>query len=198
MTRIQLSRLCVFCASSPGANPVHRTVAAEFGEMLAREGITLVYGGGNVGLMGIIADAVLHHEGRAVGVIPHALARKEVAHNALTELHLVNTMHERKAMMADLADGFVALPGGLGTLEEIFEILTWAQLGIHGKPCAFINTDGHYDKLISFLDDLVEQRFLKPEHRAMVLVIEDHREVLQRLRHYETPQVQKWFNIDQR
>ncbi|MCG8407344.1 MAG: TIGR00730 family Rossman fold protein [Phycisphaerales bacterium] len=198
MAKTQLSRLCVFCGSNSGANAIYRTVAVEFGEMLAREGITLVYGGGNVGLMGIIADAVLHHDGRVIGVIPHGLARKEVVHTGLTELHRVDTMHQRKAMMADLADGFVALPGGLGTLDEMFEILTWAQIGIHSKPCAFLNIDGYYDKLFSFLDELVEQQFVKPEHRALALVTDDHREVLQRLRQYEPPHTEKWFNIDQR
>lgn len=198
MANRQLSRLCVFCGSSSGANPAYGAAAKALGELLAAQGITLIYGGGNVGLMGIVADAVLQQRGQVVGVIPHALAAMEVAHTGLTELHVVDTMHERKAMMADLADGFVALPGGLGTLEEVFEILTWAQIGIHSKPCAFLNIDGYYDKLISFLDDLVEQRFVKPEHRALALVVDDHRELLPRLRQYEAPQVEKWISIDER
>lgn len=193
MSQTDLPSVCVFCGSNPGADPAFRAAAAELGRLLAREGVRLVYGGGNVGLMGVIADAVLAAGGEAIGVIPHALASKELAHQGLTQLHVVDSMHERKAMMADLAGGFVAMPGGLGTFEEILEIITWAQLGIHAKPCALLNVSGYYDKLIDFLDHAVSQQLLMPAHRAMLLVHSRPDDLLRTMREYAPPTVEKWI-----
>lgn len=187
-----MQSLCVFCASATGNDPAFADAARRFGALLAREGITLVYGGGHVGLMGIVADAALDAGGRAVGVIPRALWEWEVGHRALTELHVVETMHERKAKMAALADAFVALPGGLGTLEEIFEVWTWGQLGIHGKPCGFLDVAGYYAPLLAFLDQAVERGLVRPQHRAMALVDDDAGRLLRRLAEYEPPRVAKW------
>jgi uncharacterized protein (TIGR00730 family) len=188
-----LSRLCVFCGSNRGVRPEFEAVARNLGAMLAAEGVTLVYGGGRVGLMGVLADAALEKGGDVVGVIPHALDTKELAHDGLTEMHAVDSMHERKALMADLSDGFVALPGGLGTFEEFFEIVTWAQLGIHGKPCGLLNVAGYYDKLIAFLDHAVEEQFIKQQHRGLILVEREHRELLERMRSYSAPVTEKWI-----
>ena len=163
------------------------------GELLAGRGLTLVYGGGRVGLMGVIADACLTAGGKVIGVIPRLLQEKELAHQGLTEMHVVGTMHERKAMMASLADGFVALPGGLGTLEEIFEVWTWGQLGIHAKPCGFLDVAGYYAPLLAFLDQAVERGLVRPEHRAMAVVEDDGERLLRRLAEYEPPRVAKWL-----
>ncbi len=190
--------LAVFCGSSHGANPAFATTARQFGEQLAREQITLVYGGGNVGLMGVIADATLAAGGKVVGVIPHGLAVKELAHAGLTELHIVDSMHQRKALMADRSDAFVAMPGGLGTFEEILEITTWAQLGIHRKPCGLLNVAGYYDKLIAFLDHAVEQQLFKPEHRGMILVESEPSRMLERMRSYSPTHVEKWIGRGER
>lgn len=197
MSDSAIRSVCVFCGSSPGDDPRYRAAAVEMGALLAREKITLVYGGGNVGLMGALADAALADGGRVVGVIPHSLAKKEVAHRGLSELHVVDSMHDRKAMMAALADAFVALPGGLGTLEEIFEVVTWAQLGIHDKPCAFLNVAGYFEKLIEFLDSAVQRLLIKPVHREMILVETDVSNLLPRLRAYQPPRVEKWINMRQ-
>jgi len=161
--------LCVFCGSSLGTNGVYVEAAERFGRLLAAREITLVYGGGRVGIMGTIADAVLAVGGKVIGVIPNALAEREVAHGSLTELHLVESMHERKALMSDLSDGFVALPGGYGTLEEFCEMLTWAQLGIHDKPCGLLNVGGYYDGLLALFDHFVAQGFVRHEYRRLVL-----------------------------
>lgn len=187
----------MFCASSAGADPAYVAAARSFGEHLAREDVTLVYGGGNVGLMGELADAALAAGGRVIGIIPHGLARKEVAHRGLTELHIVDSMHDRKAMMARMADAFVALPGGLGTLEEFFEVVTWAQLGIHLNPCLLLNVSGYYDQMIAFLDHCVDQALIKQPHRDMILVESDLAHVLSRLRTYESPNVEKWISLRQ-
>src|SRR5436309_2716652 len=187
-----VNSLCVFCASSVGGDPAFAAAARAFGELLARERITLVYGGGHVGLMGVLADAVLGAGGRVTGVIPRALWDREVGHRALTELRVVETMHERKATMASLADAFVALPGGLGTLEEIFEVWTWGQLGIHAKPCGFLDVAGYYTPLLAFLDQAVERGLVRPEHRAMAVVDDDGERLLRRLAEYEPPRVAKW------
>jgi uncharacterized protein (TIGR00730 family) len=173
--------LCVFCGSNRGTNPRFAAIAMQFGELLAREGISLVYGGGHVGLMGIVADAVLANGGIAIGVIPRALWDREVGHRGLTELHIVETMHERKALMASLSDAFVALPGGLGTLEEIFEVWTWAQLGIHDKPVAFLDAEGFFAPLLEFLDRAVAAGFVRAQHRAMAIVDSDPAMLLRRL-----------------
>ena len=157
-------------------------------------GITVVYGGGRVGLMGALADAALGRGGTVIGVIPQALAAKEVAHSGLTELRVVASMHERKATMAELSDAFVALPGGLGTLEELFEVLTWSQLGLHAKPCALLNVAGYYDPLLTFLEHATSERFVRAEHRHMLLVGESPQETIERLRTYVPPHVDKWLD----
>jgi uncharacterized protein (TIGR00730 family) len=181
-------RVCVFCGSSYGAEPVYREAAASLGLALARAGIGVVYGGGKVGLMGVLADAALDAGGEVIGVIPRLLFEKEIAHDKLTSLRVVGSMHERKALMSDLADGgFIALPGGLGTLEELFEVWTWGQLGYHGKPVALLNVAGFYDPLLAFLDGVVRRRFIHAEHRAMLLVGDEPEEVLARLRAYACP-----------
>jgi len=192
-----VNALCVFCGSSPGRDPAFLAAARAFGAMLARERITLVYGGGHVGLMGVLADASLQAGGRVVGVIPQALWDREVGHGGLTELHVVGTMHERKAKMAELADAFVALPGGLGTLEEIFEVWTWGQLGIHRKPCGFLDVNGYYAPLLAFLDAAVESGLIRPQHRAMAVVDTDGESLLRRLAEYEPPRVEKWVKPDE-
>ncbi len=168
-----MKRICLFCGSSPGVRPAYLDFARDFGTDLASRGLDLVYGGGRIGLMGAVADAVLAAGGKVIGVIPRSLADREVAHAGLTELHLVDTMHERKALMADLADGFAALPGGLGTLDEWFEIWTWAQLGYHQKPIGLLNFEGFFDPLLTFLDRLVAEGFVRPEHRALAVVAPD-------------------------
>lgn len=185
--------ICVFCGSNAGNDPRFAAAAREFGALLAKEGIALVYGGGHVGLMGVLADAVLANGGKAIGVIPRALWDREVGHRGLTELHIVETMHERKAMMASLADAFVALPGGLGTLEEIFEVWTWAQLGIHRKPVGFLDAEGFYRSLLEFLDRAVDAGFVRAQHRAIAIVDADPAALLQRLCDYEPPHVEKWI-----
>jgi uncharacterized protein (TIGR00730 family) len=163
-------RLCVFCGSSSGVDPTFREAAASFGTTLAQHHIELVYGGAASGLMGAVADGVLAAGGHVIGVIPESLTRREVAHRNLPDLRVVASMHERKALMAELSDGFVALPGGIGTLEELFEVWTWAQLGLHAKPCALLNVKGFYDGLVSFMDHVVEQGFLSPVNRAALIV----------------------------
>lgn len=189
-----MRRVCVFCGSSPGARPQYADLARTLGELLARRGLGLVYGGGNVGLMGILADAVLKAGGHVIGVIPQSLVDLEVAHTGLPDLRVVSSMHERKALMADLADGFIALPGGIGTLEEFCEILTWAQLGMHQKPCGVINVAGYFDHLMAFLDHSVNERFLRPEHRSMVLVAGDPETLLDHLDAYQPPRLEKWID----
>ena len=191
-----MKRVCVFCGSSPGANPEFAQLATRLGGELVRRSLALVYGGGNVGLMGVLANAVLAQGGHVIGVIPKALADLEVAHTGLPDLRIVASMHERKALMADLADAFVALPGGLGTLEEFCEILTWAQLGMHQKPCGLLSPGRYFDHLIAFLDHAVAERFLRPEHRALVLVEEDPVALLDRFEQFRAPAVEKWIDRD--
>jgi uncharacterized protein (TIGR00730 family) len=185
--------LCVFCGSNSGNDPFYAEVARDFGALLAASNIALVYGGGHVGLMGIIADAVLAGGGKAVGVIPRMLWDREVGHRNLTELHVVESMHERKAMMASLSDAFVALPGGLGTLEEIFEVWTWTQLGIHRKPLGFLDANGFYAPLLAFLDRAVDAGFIRAQYRSMAIVDVDPASLLRRLSEYEPPVVEKWI-----
>ena len=186
-------RLCVFCGSSHGANPAYAEAAKTAGNELARRGIGLVYGGGNVGLMGVIADAVLAAGGDVIGVIPEALMAKEVGHRGLPDLRVVKTMHERKALMAELSDGFVALPGGVGTFEEFFEIVTWAQLGLHSKPCALLNVNGFYDPLLRLMDHAIAERFVKPKQRDLVLVDADFSALLDRMATHHVPHEPKWI-----
>jgi uncharacterized protein (TIGR00730 family) len=191
-------RLCVFCGSNEGFRPEYRAAAVALGEAIAAHDAALVYGGSKVGLMGAVADAVLGAGGTAIGIIPQALVDKEVAHHGLTELHIVGSMHERKAKMADMAEGFVALPGGLGTLEELFEIWTWAQLGYHGKPVGVLDIAGFYGKLLTFLDHQAEEGFMRKEHREMLIVEEDPERLIARYRSYEPPVITKWIKSGQR
>jgi TIGR00730 family protein len=176
-----MNALCVFCGSSSGNDPAHLDLARRFGAALARRSITLVYGGGRVGLMGALADAALAAGGRVIGVIPQLLMDKEVGHTGLTDLRVVDTMSERKWLMGELSDAFVALPGGIGTMDELFEAWTWTQLGLQRKPCALLNHRGYYDPLIAFLDRAVEAGFLPPRHRALLLVEQDLESLLDRL-----------------
>lgn len=192
-----IHRVCVFCGSNTGSDPVYVQAARDLGNLFAREGIALVYGGGSVGLMGEVADAVLASGGEVIGVIPHALWAREVGHRGLTDLRIVDTMHERKAMMADLADAFIALPGGLGTLEEIFEIWTWAQLGLHTKPVGFLDVNGFYAPLMQFLDRAVRERFLREEHRAIAVIERDAAAMLRRFDEWQPPKVDKWITRDE-
>jgi uncharacterized protein (TIGR00730 family) len=176
-----IRRICVFCGSNRGTETVFQKAAVELGKLLAARRIGLVYGGGSVGLMGDLADAVLAAGGEAIGVIPQALWDREVGHHSLTELHVVESMHERKALMADLADAFLALPGGLGTLDEIFEVWTWAQLEIHAKPLGFLDVAGFYGPLLEFLDRAVDAGFIRAQHRATAIVDVDSAVLLERL-----------------
>jgi uncharacterized protein (TIGR00730 family) len=187
-------RLCIFCGSSPGARPEYAEATVELARLLAERGIGIVYGGASVGLMGLLADTAMEAGGEVVGVIPNALERKEIAHHGLTELHIVDSMHERKALMAELSDAFIALPGGSGTLEELFEVFTWSQLGLHRKACALLNVAGYYDGLATFLDHAVEERFLRAEHRAMLLCERTPAGVLDALERFEPPLVDKWID----
>ncbi len=187
-----IERICVYCGSSPGAQPAYIEMAATLGAVLGERRIDVVYGGANVGLMGAVADAALLHGGKVIGVIPKSFADK-VAHTDITELHIVETMHERKTRMFELADAFIALPGGMGTIEELFEALTWAQLGFHGKPCGLLNICGYFDKLLGFLDDAVMQLFIKPVHREMLLMADTPDALLAMFEHYRAPHVEKWI-----
>lgn len=189
-----MERICVFTGSSPGARSEYTAAALALADALAARGLELVYGGAKVGLMGVLADRVLANGGRAVGVIPEFLAAKEVAHDGLSELRVVATMHERKALMAELASGFVALPGGIGTLEETFEVLTWAQLGMHSKPVGLLDVAGYYETLVAFVDHAVAERFVKAEHRALLLVEREPGALLDRMRDYTPPVVEKWLD----
>jgi uncharacterized protein (TIGR00730 family) len=192
-----LQRICVFCGSSSGARPDYTTAATALGSLMAARGIGLVYGGGNVGLMGTVADAVLAGGGEVVGVIPGGLVAREVAHRGLTELRVVDSMHERKQLMHELSDGFVAMPGGLGTLEELFETLTWAQLGIHDKPSALLNVAGYWDGLLTLLDHMVTERLVRPEHRAALLSAGEPEAMLAAMAAYQAPTVAKWLSPGQ-
>jgi len=192
-----MKRLCVFCGSSVGVNPAYAEVATTLGTLLAERGIGLVYGGGNVGLMGVIADAALAAGGEVIGVIPQALADREVAHHGVTELRIVDSMHTRKAMMADLSDAFLAMPGGVGTFEEFFEAITWTQLGLHRKPCGLLNVAGFYTPLALFIDQAVSDGFIKPVHRAAIIVDDDPARLLDTLTTIEVPDVPKWIRRDE-
>ena len=187
-------RVCAFTGSSPGARGEYAAAARDFGRALVERGGELVYGGGNVGLMGVLADAVLARGGKVIGVIPEALVAKEVAHRGLSELRVVASMHERKAVMAELADAFVALPGGLGTLEELFEVLTWGQLGLHAKPCGLLNVCGYFDGLLAFLDRAVDERFVRSEHRALLITASSPEELFARLDAQRPQPVAKWLD----
>jgi uncharacterized protein (TIGR00730 family) len=194
-----MQRLCVFCGSSSGQRPVYADHARALGRLLAERSLGLVYGGGHIGLMGVLADAVLAGGGEVVGVIPRTLVEKELAHSGLTALHVVETMHQRKALMADLADGFAALPGGFGTADELFEILTWAQLGLHSRPVGLLNVAGYFDPLLAWLDHTVREGFLHAEHRQLVLEASTPEALLERLLNYRPEQrPDKWIDADDR
>jgi len=192
-----MQRVCVFCGSSPGADPLYMQVAREVGVLLAERGLGLVYGGAQVGLMGAVADGALSVGGEVIGIIPQSLVRKEVAHNGLGDLRIVGSMHERKAQMADLSDGFLALPGGCGTFEEFFEVVTWAQIGIHRKPCALLNIAGYYDPLLALLHHAVEERFVRPEHLNLVLADTNPALLLDAMEAYVSPLIDKWMDRNQ-
>ena len=187
-----MTRICVFTGSKVGAGGEYAAAAREMGVLLAARGHGVVYGGAQVGLMGVLADAVLAGGGEVVGVIPGHLTAKEIAHSGLTELRVVDSMHERKMVMSELSDGVVALPGAFGTLDELFEMLTWAQLGLHRKPCGLLNVAGYFDALLAFLDHAVEREFLLPEHRAMLLAESDGAVLLDRMAAHAPPVVEKW------
>lgn len=189
-----IKSLGVFCGSSSGSDPAYSAAARELGVLLAERGITLIYGGGDVGLMGEIADATLKAGGQVEGIIPNFLMEKEVGHRGLTRLHLVDTMHERKALMAELSDAFVAMPGGLGTMEEIFEVWTWLQLALHNKPCGLLNVAGFYDPLVTFLEHMTTQRFVKAEHKDLLMVHEAPDAILEALSSYDGEYIDKWID----
>ena len=188
-----MPRLCVFCGSTPGRRPEYAAATRVFGRLLVERGYGMVYGGGHVGLMGVVADAVLEAGGEVIGVMPHALIAREIGHRGLTTMHVVDSMHERKALMADLADAFVALPGGVGTFEEMFEAITWTQLGVHAKPCGLLNVDGFFADLLRFLDHSWAEGFIKPETRAIVKASADPADLLDQLAAAEMPAVPRWI-----
>lgn len=193
-----MKRICAFCGSSSGSREEYSAAAEQLGAELVRRHIGLVFGGSNVGLMGILADAVLAAGGEAIGVIPQHLMAKEVAHRGLTRLHVVQSMHERKALMADLSDAFVALPGAFGTLDEFCEVVTWTQLGLHDKPCGMLNVCGYYSPLLVMFDHAVQERFLRPENRKLVLASESIPGLLQALEDWRPTRVEKWVDRERR
>jgi uncharacterized protein (TIGR00730 family) len=190
-------RVCVYAGSNPGSHPDYADAARALAATLAERGIGLVYGGGKVGLMGVLADTMLDARGEAIGVMPQALIDREIGHRGLTELRVVDSMHARKALMAELSDAFVAVPGGIGTLEELIEVYTWSQLGIHRKACGVLNVRGYYDHLAAFLDHAVTQGFLRPQHRAVLSAASEPADLLDRLAAYEPPAVGKWLELEE-
>jgi len=195
---MKFQKICVFCGSNLGIRPVYRTAAEQLASLLVRRGIDLVYGGGNVGLMGVLADTVLASGGKVTGVIPESLMAREVEHLGLTELRVVSSMHERKAVMSDLSDAFIALPGGFGTLEEFCEVVTWSQLGIHERPCGLLNVDGHYDPLLRLFDDAVREGFLHPDNRALVLDDDAPERLLEKMAQFTPTRTAKWIGREER
>lgn len=187
-----MKSICVFLGANPGKNESYAEAARNMGREIASRGMTTIYGGSNMGLMGILADGALEAGGKVIGVIPDSLVRKEVSHEGISELHVVSSMHERKSMMAKISDGFIAMPGGIGTLDEFFEIFTWAQLGFHKKPCGLLNVGGYYNKLLTFLDTVVEEGFLKEVHKNMVIMGESPAEIIDAFGSYVAPSVTKW------
>jgi uncharacterized protein (TIGR00730 family) len=194
----RVKHICVFCGASPGARPQYREATAQLARILAAEDIGVVYGGGGVGLMGALADAVLAEGGEITGVIPRSLVDREIAHRDVTDMRVVGSMHERKALMAELADAFVALPGGIGTLEELFEVYTWAQLGLHQKPCALLNVEGYFDGVADFLSHAVAERFLRQETRELLMIESDPATLIERLHDFEPRAVvPKWIDTEE-
>ena len=192
-----MKSITVFCGSSFGSEEIYKEQAVLLGQTLAKQNIQLIYGGANVGLMGAVADGVLQEGGKAIGVLPHFLQSKEIAHQDLTELILVETMHERKTKMNDLCDGVIVLPGGYGTLEEFFEMITWAQLGLHKKPIAILNINGFYDDLIKLVQNMVDKGFLKQINQEMLLVSDSIDELLEKMKNYRAPSVGKWISKEE-
>lgn len=192
-----LRRVCVFCGANPGFDAGYAAAAALLGQAIAARGLGLVYGGGRVGLMGVVADAAMAAGGEVIGVIPEALMRREVGHGALTDLRVVTTMHERKALMAELSDGFIVLPGGFGTLEEAAEILTWSQLGLHRKGLVFLDINGFWGPILHLFDHMAAEGFLRPQHRVLADVAPDGEAALDMLARFEPPVVEKWLRADQ-
>jgi uncharacterized protein (TIGR00730 family) len=188
-----MKSICIFCGSNWGNREEYKQAASAISREIARRGYTLVYGGAGVGLMGACADAALAEGGKVIGILPEALKEKEVDHKGLTELHLVSSMHERKAMMAELSDGFISIPGGAGTMDEMFEIWTWGMLGWHDKPSALMNVEGYYDDLIKFLDKTAEEGFVRKAHREMLIIDSDAKSILDQMENYEPPQGSKWI-----
>ncbi|MBU2677138.1 MAG: TIGR00730 family Rossman fold protein [Gammaproteobacteria bacterium] len=187
-----MRRICVYCGSNIGARPLYADAARDLADVLVRHDLELVYGGADIGIMGIIANAVLERGGKVHGVIPKMLYEKEIAHQGLTELHIVSSMHARKSMMAALSDGFIAMPGGFGTLEEIIEIITWGQLRFHEKPCGLLNSDGYFDQLLAYLDHANTEGFLRSENRRMLLSDRSATQLIQKFERYTAPHVDKW------
>ena len=192
-----MKRICVFCGANTGKRDQYSTAAKDLAEELVSREIEIVYGGGRIGLMGVLAERAIELGGRVIGVIPESLATKEVAHDSISELIVVGSMHERKAKMAELSDGFISLPGGIGTIEETFEMLTWSQLGFHNKPCGIINVAGFYDKLIEFLNHISEEKFFMDIYRRMLIVETDPSALLERFEQYKPPQVKHWIAEDE-
>lgn len=192
---MKIKNICVNCGSNTGTRSEYLEAAVELGRYLAEKSIGLVYGGAGVGLMGAVASSAMENGGDVIGVIPESFADR-VGHDNLTELHVVSTMHERKTIMFDLSDGFIALPGGMGTIEEVFEVLTWAQLGFHSKPCGLLNICGYYDNILSFLENAVEQQFVRQEHKEMLLVDVDPENLITRFINYKAKSIDKWIDID--
>lgn len=197
INNITMKSITVFCGSSFGSDEIYKEQATLLGQTLAKQNIQLIYGGANVGLMGAVADGVLLEGGKAIGVLPHFLQSKEIAHQNLTELILVETMHERKTKMNDLCDGVIVLPGGYGTLEEFFEMITWAQLGLHKKPIAILNIDGFYDDLIKLVQTMVDKGFLKQINQEMLLVSDSIDALLEKMKNYQAPTVGKWISKEE-
>ena len=195
---MNFQRICVFCGSNVGTDPLYRKAAEGLGRLLAQRGIELVYGGGNVGLMGVLADTMLAVGGQAIGVIPESLMALEVGHLGLTELRIVKSMHSRKALMADLSDGFIALPGGFGTFDEFCEMVTWSQLGIHAKPCGLLNVQGYYDPLLALFDRAVSEGFLREDNRRLVVESRDAEDLLEAMANFEAPRAGKWIAENER
>jgi len=192
-----IKRVCVFCGSSRGTCGAYAEAAQQLGQALARRRVGLVYGGGHLGLLGALADATMAAGGEGIGVIPQALVAKALAPNGVADMRVVGSMHERKALMAELSDAFITLPGGFGTLEEFFEVLSWAQLGLHGKPCGILNVAGFYDALLAVFDQIVAEAFVRPAHRSLVLVEKDPENLLERLASFRPPQLQKWIDPEE-
>jgi uncharacterized protein (TIGR00730 family) len=195
----KLKRICVFCGSSVGARPAYKQAAQQLGELMAERGIGVVFGGGCIGLMGVVADAALSKGGEVIGVIPESLVRREIGHRGVTKLHVVETMHQRKALMADLSDAFIALPGGYGTLEEFCEAVTWSQLGIQQKPCGLLNIEEYWDGLLKVLDHAVDEEFVRPENSLLVLVASTPEGMLHKLLEWTPPShIEKWLDEEKR